>query len=433
MSPSVKPTFVPTFPPTLKPTISLYDSKYKLPGFAFVGILAGFIMAIILSYVLFYYIYDVFRPPNRKKVNDAKQNINSTKDMNSHPISFEKNNRSFNNINYANEPGVYVIDLFERSAASHPTQPALLLEDGSAMDYRTLNTLSGKIQQIVFHAIKHSQNRNPDGEAASTTTTPLVSVMIDRNYSFLVAMLGILKAGAAYVPVDPSFPPDRQVYIFNHSRCAFVILDEACYNAAIALGIELPPYIKMDTEGNILDMTVPSLGGTSYSEEEIKRYRSIDSDERLAYVLYTSGSTGKPKGVMVKNVGVVNIINWYCANLRITSSSRVMGLTTFCFDISVLEMWMALSRGGSLVLGKSSSQKDPFTLLEVMKRHRVDVFQATPTTYEMMLATGWTGNPQIDFLVGGEACRPSVLPIALNCRSLRNVCKSMFASMCSPC
>jgi polyketide synthase PksJ len=247
--------------------------------------------------------------------------------------------------------------------------------------------------------------------------------MIDRNYSFLVAMLGILKAGAAYVPVDPSFPPDRQVYIFNHSRCAFVILDEACYNSAISLGIDLPPYIKMDTDGNILEMTVPSLGGKVYGSEEIRRYRSIDSDERLAYVLYTSGSTGKPKGVMVKNVGVVNIINWYCSNLRITSSSRVMGLTTFCFDISVLEMWMALSRGGCLVLGKSASQKDPFTLLDVMKRHKVDVFQATPTTYEMMLATGWTGDKQIDFLVGGEACRPSVLPIALNCRSFRNVCK----------
>lgn len=138
-------------------------------------------------------------------------------------------------------------------------------------------------------------------------------------------------------------------------------------------------------------------------------------------MLYTSGSTGKPKGVVIYEKSVFNIVTHYARELLVSQNSVVMALTTFCFDISVLEVFLPFVRGGTLVLAKSSTQKDPFRLLEVMEERKVNVFQATPTSYEMMLATGWDGDGGIDFLVGGEACRPSVLPVALNCRSLRNV------------
>jgi non-ribosomal peptide synthetase component F len=141
------------------------------------------------------------------------------------------------------------------------------------------------------------------------------------------------------------------------------------------------------------------------------------------YVLYTSGSTGKPKGVMVKQAGVVNIVEWFAQALGVDATSRVLGLTTFCFDISVLEMYLPLICGAGLVMVEQSSQKDPFQLLDVIRDQCVTVVQATPTTYEMLFATGWKGDPSIDFLVGGEAFRPSIIPLAKNCRSLRNVCK----------
>ena len=119
----------------------------------------------------------------------------------------------------------------------------------------------------------------------------------------------------------------------------------------------------------------------------------------LAYVLYTSGSTGKPKGVMVKQEGVVNVVNWFADEIPVRSTSRVLGLTTLCFDISVLELFMPLLRGATLVLARSSTQKDPFRLLDYMQEASVDVMQATPTTYEMLLATGWNGDNRLDFLV----------------------------------
>jgi non-ribosomal peptide synthetase component F len=124
---------------------------------------------------------------------------------------------------------------------------------------------------------------------------------------------------------------------------------------------------------------------------------------------------------MVKESSVVNIMQWFGRELVINPASRVLCLTTFCFDISVLEIYLPLVFGGTIVLAQSTSQKDPFTLLQLISRTRVTVFQATPTTYELMLATGWAGDMKIDFLVGGEAFRPSLLPLIGACRSLRNV------------
>ena len=282
----------------------------------------------------------------------------------------------------------FVVDYFEECVLQHPSNIALILADGNMVTYKTLNSLATIIQQLVFQTATNSHDSH------------LVAVMTDRNVSFIVAMLGILKAGATYVPVDPSFPPDRQAHIFNHSKCAFLIIDQDSYSAAISLGVDLPPYILMDARGNCIDIKIPNIYvDRRVSENEIIAYRSILAEERLAYVLYTSGSTGKPKGVMVKNIGVINIINWFADQLGVNTQSRVMGLTTFCFDISVLEMCVPLTRGAALVLAPSALQKDPFQLLELMAMTGVTVFQATPTTYEMMLATGWTGSKTVDFLV----------------------------------
>lgn len=293
-----------------------------------------------------------------------------------------------------------VEDLFEDASKTYATSDALVLENGETMQYQELDSLATNIQQIVYHTIKEQYTSDNED------LTPLVTVMMDRSFAFVVAMLGILKAGAAYVPVDPSFPPDRQLYIFTHSKCGFLIVDEASFEAATSFGVELPSLIKLDSKGKITYISNRNLYLTpTYNQEEIRTFRHRTAQEKLAYVLYTSGSTGKPKGVMVKNIGVVNIINWFADELKVDSNSRVLGLTTFCFDISVLEMFVPLTRGATLVIAKSSTQKDPFNLADLMIRERISVFQATPTTYEMLLATGWTGDPDIDFLVSESTNR----------------------------
>ena len=124
---------------------------------------------------------------------------------------------------------------------------------------------------------------------------------------------------------------------------------------------------------------------------------------------------------MVTQVGLANIIKYFSDALLVSPDRVVLALTTFCFDISMLEIFIALTRGASLVLALGCTQKDPFQIIQLIENFKVTIFQATPTTYEMLLATGWTGDSSIDFLIGGEAFRPSVLPIANNCASMRNV------------
>jgi non-ribosomal peptide synthetase component F len=250
----------------------------------------------------------------------------------------------------------------------------------------------------------NDDDKNEANETGETTNTPLIGIMMDRGISFIISILGILKAGCAYVPIDPTFPPDRQIHIFSHSKCQILFVDDASYDNIQCLGVNLPHIFRMDSnynlnvESEIMDQNVSNHEIIIDTTYEKTNNAKIDNNG-LAYVLYTSGSTGKPKGVMVKHVGVYNIINWFANKLNIGPNSRVMGLTTFCFDISVLEMFLPLTRGGELVLAKSATQKDPFTLLSLIESRKVSVFQATPTTYEMMLATGWKGDPNVDFLV----------------------------------
>jgi amino acid adenylation domain-containing protein len=308
-----------------------------------------------------------------------------------------------------------VIDRFELMVQSHPDSPALLLESGQSFTYWQVDTIASSIADIILPAMNAHMKQKVVDE------TPLVCIMMNRNMLLIASMLAVLKCGAAYVPVDPAFPPDRQSHILNHSKCFLLITDEECYRTACDLGVNIPPSIIVSSlSGQVVHTTVIDYD-TSRTLSEARTLSVSRPEGGLMYVLYTSGSTGKPKGVMVKQHGVLNIINWFTKELKVTNESRILGLTTTCFDISVLEIYMPLISGSTLILAHSSTQKNPFHLLDILKIHRVTVFQATPTTYEMMLATGWKGDMTIDFLVGGEAFRPSLFPLVGACRSIRNV------------
>ena len=231
---------------------------------------------------------------------------------------------------------------------------------------------------------------------------PMISIMTDRNIAMIVGILAILKIGAAYVPVDPSFPPDRQSYIFSHSKSILLVADLESHSSAMELGVQLPMVVLLDPVSGKVSKTNFTAEENSFHHRKTssnKLYSKSRTPQDVAYVLYTSGSTGKPKGVMVTHEGVVNIVSWFAKELRVDQSSVVLGLTTFCFDISVLEMFLPLMYGGTLVIAKSSTQKDPYRVLDIIEQRGVTIMQATPTTYEMMLATGWEGDPRVDLLV----------------------------------
>ena len=288
------------------------------------------------------------------------------------------------------------LEAFESVAASRTSGAALaLVVEGQSrgFSFAQLNALA---DQVALHISASLSSAN------QSSSTPLISILMQRHAALIVSMLAVLKAGAAYVPVDPAFPPDRQSYIFEHARCSLLLADEESYNAAIALGVRLPSVLILDSSTATVLTSANSFRTSSQDSsllsESRKRQKSRDGGG-LMYVLYTSGSTGRPKGVMVNHHGVANTVTWFANELRVGVSSSVLGLTTACFDISVLEIFLPLTTGGKLVLALTRTQRDPFRLLELIKNEKVSVVQATPTTYEMLIATGWRGDPAIDFLV----------------------------------
>lgn len=301
---------------------------------------------------------------------------------------------------------------FAEVAAKYPDGFAIATEDGLlSLTYRELDERSTLLAKSLLKSA---------GDLLVVNS--YVGVMTHRGIGMVVALLAVLKAGAAYVPVDPSFPKDRQAYIFSHSKCPLLIVDEGTYSEALTLasaaeaGASLPTLFAIEKDSGLpRDKT---LLHSNLSSIELPTSSEIRPE---AYVLYTSGSTGKPKGVMVYQDSVINIIDWFANDIGMSLHDRVLGLTTYCFDISVLEMFMPLTRGSGLVVTTAVTQKDPFRIVDVLKRMKISVMQATPTTFEMCLATGWKGDPNIHFLVGGEAFRPKLKEIVRNCKSMRNV------------
>ena len=312
-----------------------------------------------------------------------------------------------------------VLDHFERHVELTPHHPAVILENGKVYSYQILNILAIEIGKEIASAV-HGVSLVEGND----DSPPLVAVMLTRGIGLIAGILGVLKAGSAYVPVDPAFPPDRQTYIFGQAKCQLLITDAECFEQALSLGVQVPPTLVLNATvmqptgimGNIVERSfhLPPIDNTrKQTLLDAGRAQVIHrKDGGLMYVLYTSGSTGKPKGVMIKHAGVTSQMMWFRDELQVGPHSRVLGLATICFDISVLEMYLPLVSGGTLVYVDQGTQKDPFQLVEIMEKYGVTVFQATPTTYDMLFAIGWKGDPKVDFLVGGEAFRPSLCSLA---------------------
>ena len=327
----------------------------------------------------------------------------------------------------------YIIDWVERAASLNPDNTAMIAEQGNlSVTYTELMMRSEYLAVMLLKVFNQKKLTilTDDG----STTTPLVSIMMNRGIGSIVAILSVLKAGAAYVPVDPSFPADRQAHIFTHSQSQVLIVDKENLPAVKAMNLPLSQWLVIDSEtGRLLESTIQHKQQQPGREEEREgereklqlldkaAQRQVPSDQHLAYVLYTSGSTGKPKGVMVHNKGLVNIVEFFAETLSVSVKDRVLCLTTLCFDISMLEIFLPLICGATLVMISSKTQKNPVRILEVLQAHKISVMQATPTTYEMLMAVGWTGDRSIKMLVGGEACRPKVAQLSQNSDGMYNV------------
>lgn len=216
----------------------------------------------------------------------------------------------------------------------------------------------------------------------------LVGVCLERSLEMVIALLGILKAGGAYVPLDPAYPGDRIKYVLDDARVR-VLLTQGALRAS--LPVTSAEVVCLDS------------GWQTFQQEDRGPVFSEVSPENLAYVIYTSGSTGKPKGVQLEHRSVVNFLYSMQRQPGMTPNDVLVAVTTLSFDIAGLELYLPLLVGGRLVVASREAAMDGRQLMQLMTKSGASVVQATPTTWRVLLESGWLGDRKLKVLVGGEA------------------------------
>ncbi len=203
----------------------------------------------------------------------------------------------------------------------------------------------------------------------------VVAVVMDRSAGLMAALLGILKAGAAYLPVDPGYPAGRVAFMLADARPAVVLADEV-YAAGLRESCAVPVL-----SGGELDLGGPAAGDLGGLGRPVPLRSS-----HPAYVIYTSGSTGRPKGVVVPHAGIVNRLTWMQAAYRLTSQDRVLQKTPVSFDVSVWELFWPLLVGARLVMARPGGHQDPGYLERVISAESVTTVHFVPSMLDAFLS-----------------------------------------------
>ena len=215
-----------------------------------------------------------------------------------------------------------------------------------------------------------------------------IGVYVERSLEMVIALLGILKAGGAYVPLDRGYPSDRIKYILDDARVKVLVTQKSLIKLLPPMSAEV---LCIDAESEVI------------AAEPRKDFPAEPNAANLAYVIYTSGSTGRPKGVQVEHRSVVNFLHAMQHSPGLGPEEVLLAVTTICFDIAGLEMYLPLIVGARVVIASREVAQDGKQLMQLLRASHATVMQATPATWRLLFESGWQGNRRLKVLVGGEA------------------------------
>lgn len=216
----------------------------------------------------------------------------------------------------------------------------------------------------------------------------LVGISAERSVAFVIAVLGVLRAGGAYVPIDPSYPADRRDYLLADSQCSVLLTESGLASmyveAAVPL-VLLDEFVREPLSDSALDRLSLGLSPAAHSQERQDRALPPPgpADDSLAYVIYTSGSTGKPKGVCVTHHNLLRLFRKTEGWFHFQPTDVWTLFHSFSFDFSVWEMWGALLYGGRLVMVPLELSRDPLSFYQLVRRERVTVLNQTPPEFRL--------------------------------------------------
>ena len=264
------------------------------------------------------------------------------------------------------------------SAARRPTQIAV--EEGDSerrITYADLDALSDRLRDRLIHwGVKHGDR---------------VGIDLTKSADAVAAMYGIMKAGAAYVPVDPNAPASRNAYILNDCRVSAVVIErkfaEELAREFQGLGATMPPSVVLDGTGGGGPLA-EALATLDAAKPAAKCANVATHKDDLAYILYTSGSTGRPKGVMLSHENGVSFVDWCSETFEPTAEDRFSSHAPFHFDLSILDVHLPIKHGATLVIVSHDRGREPVGLARLMAERRLTIWYSAPSILTLLAQQG---------------------------------------------
>jgi amino acid adenylation domain-containing protein len=269
-------------------------------------------------------------------------------------------------------PDQCLADLFEDAARRYPGNVAVRC-GAQALSYRELDRRANQVAHGLAARGAHAGAR--------------ITIAVARSVEMLVGLLAVAKLKATYVPVDPGFPAERVQWMLEDARVSFMLTQSALASRWAGQGFT----------SILLDASDPP------ADADAGRAPLRPAGDGLSYVIYTSGSTDRPKGVQVSHRNVANFLFAMQELLQLDARDVLLAVTTLSFDIAVLELFLPLVHGGTVVVADEATTVDAQALGAAIERWSPTWMQATPATWQMLLAGGWTGHMGLSVLCGGEA------------------------------
>lgn len=270
--------------------------------------------------------------------------------------------------------------LFEAWAEKQP--------DADALVFASRESFNGNAPRLSYQALNHRANALAHHlRSLGLRPGKLAAIFCNRSFDMVTGILAVLKAGGAYIPVDPEYPSDRIEFMLQDSQAAIILTQSHLVE-------NLP---ENQAQVICLDQLLPQL-----QKSPLPEIQPLATADDLAYVIYTSGSTGKPKGTLLHHRGLCNLVEWQRRTFEIEPGHRVLQFASASFDASVWEMFMALGNGATLILAPQELLSSAPDLAKMMAEQNVNTATLPPTMLSVLPRTALPALKNI--IAAGEAC-----------------------------
>ncbi|MEN2401847.1 amino acid adenylation domain-containing protein [Flavobacterium sp. MC2016-06] len=283
-------------------------------------------------------------------------------------VSEKEYHKLVKNQYFTNDSSVSIVQLFSEQVKKHTQRTGVTWSSGK-MNYEDLDVKSNQFANYLI-------------DSFGIKTEDKIAIILPKNDSLIVSILGVLKAGAAYVPIDPSYPEDRKSFMIEDADCKLIV------------------------DAEFVESFLELRGKLAKSLPEV----AITGDN-LAYIIYTSGTTGRPKGVMIEHGNVISLLNSCFLEFEFSEEDTWSFFHSYCFDFSIWEIFGALLTGGNVLVLSNEEVRNQELAAQLMADHNVTVFSQTPSAFYNFIALDYKV-PSLRYVVfGGEALNPAKLKL----------------------